>query len=144
MTIRSTFKIGAALQLCSLTKIAPKSPFLCENRDPIRYGFRVGVILGDPGADSGGEGKSERAGKYSTKKSKERREEPLGTMSYPTSSKLSPSFWLLIGTRKLLCLSAQSEGRTAGTVWNCSGKTMSPGALLAVLYFSSCYIFPPV
>ena len=65
-------------------------------------------------------------------------------MSYPTSSKLSPSFWLLIGARKLLCLSAQSEGRTAGTVWNCSGKTMSPGALLAVLYFSSCYIFPPV
>ena len=44
-------------------------------------------ILGDPGADSGGEGKSKRAGKYGTKKSKERREEPLGTMSYQTSSK---------------------------------------------------------
>ena len=29
-------------------------------------------ILGDPGADSGGEGKSKRAGKYGTKKSKER------------------------------------------------------------------------
>ena len=25
-----------------------------------------------------------------------------------------------------------------------SGKTLSPGALLAVLYFSSCLIFPPV
>ena len=37
-------------------------------------------ILGDPGADSGGEGKSKRAGKYGTKKSKERREEPLGTI----------------------------------------------------------------
>ena len=47
-------------------------------------------ILGDPGADSGGEGKSKRAEKYGTKKSKERREEPLGTMSYQTSSKRSP------------------------------------------------------
>ena len=47
--------------------------------------FSVGhveFILGDPGADSGGEGKSKRAEKYGTKKSKERREEPLGTMSY--------------------------------------------------------------
>ena len=48
------------------------------------------VILGDPGADSGDEGKSKRAEKYGTKKSKERREEPLGTMSYQTSSKRSP------------------------------------------------------
>ena len=37
---------------------------------------------------------------YGTKKSKERREEPLGTMSYQTSSKRSPLFWLLIGARK--------------------------------------------
>ena len=35
----------------------------------------------------------------------------------------------------------QSEARTATTVWNWSGKTLSPGALLAVLYFSSCHIF---
>ena len=35
-------------------------------------------ILGDPGTDSGGEGKSKRAEKYGTKKSKERREEPWG------------------------------------------------------------------
>ena len=41
-------------------------------------------ILGDPGADSGDEGKSKRAEKCGTKKSKERREEPLGTMSYQT------------------------------------------------------------
>ena len=40
------------------------------------------AILGDPGEDSGGEGKSKRAEKYGTKKSKERREKPLGTMSY--------------------------------------------------------------
>ena len=50
------------------------------------------TILGDPGADSGSEGKSKRAGKYGTKKSKERREEPLETMSYQTSSKRSPPF----------------------------------------------------
>ena len=35
----------------------------------------------------------------------------------------------------------QSEARTAATIWNWSGKTLSPGALLAVLYFSSCHIF---
>ena len=57
-------------------------------------------------ADSGGEGKSKRAEKYGTKKSEERREEPLGTMSYQTSSKRSKPFWLLIGARKLLCFSA--------------------------------------
>ena len=34
-------------------------------------------ILGDPEADSGGEGKSKRAEKYGTKKRKERQEEPL-------------------------------------------------------------------
>ena len=71
-------------------------------------------ILRDPGADSGGERKSKWAGKYGTKKSKERREEPLGTMSYQTSSKLSRSFWLLIGARKLLCFSAQSIRRQNG------------------------------
>ena len=40
-----------------------------------------------------GEGKSKRAGKYGTKKSKERREEPLGTMSYQISSKRSPPYF---------------------------------------------------
>ena len=48
-------------------------------------------ILGDPGADSGGEGKSKRAGKNGEKTEK------------------SP-FWLLIYARKLLCFSTQSEG----------------------------------
>ena len=37
------------------------------------------TILRDPGADGGGEGKSKRAEKYGTKKSKERREEPFFT-----------------------------------------------------------------
>ena len=101
------------------------------------------AILGDPGADSGGEGKSKRAGKYGSKKRKERREEPLGTMFYQTSSKLSSSFWLLIGARKLLCFSALSEGRTAATVWNWSGKTWPRGSsrrsfLFFVPYFPAC------
>ena len=72
-------------------------------------------ILRDPGADSGGEGKSKRAEKYCTKKSKERREEPLGAMSYQTSSKRSPLFWLLIGGRKLVFFWHDSEPRTAKT-----------------------------
>ena len=73
-------------------------------------------ILGDPGADSGGEGKSKRAGKYDANKSKERREQSLGTMSYHTSSKRSPPFCLLIGARKRWCFLAQSEGRMAATI----------------------------
>ena len=101
---------------------------------------KTSCILGDPGADSGGEGKSKRARKYGTKKSKERREEPLGTMSYQTSSKRSQPFCPLIGHKNTNVFWHQSEVRTAVTVWNWSGETMSPGALLAVLYFSSCHI----
>ena len=101
----------------------------------------MGAILGDPGADTGGERKSKRAGKYGTKKSKERREEPLGTMTYQTSSKRSPPFWLLVGQKNTKVVWHQSEARKAATVWNWSGKTLSPGALLAVLYFSSCHIY---
>ena len=101
-------------------------------------------ILGDPGADSGGEGMSKRARKHGTKKSKERREEPLGTMSYKTSSKRSPPFCLLIGQKNTKVFWHQSEARMAATVWNWSCKTLSPGALLAVLYFSSCHVFSPV
>ena len=47
----------------------------------------------------------------------------------------------MIGARKLVFFWHQSEARTAATVWNWSGKTLSTGALLAVLYFSSCLIF---
>ena len=104
--------------------------------------FMNKIILGDPGADSGGEGKSKRAEKYGTKKRKGRREEPLGTMSYQTGSKRSPPFCLLIGQKNTKVFWHQSEGRTAATVWNWSGRTLFPGALLAVLYFSSCHIFP--
>ena len=50
----------------------------------------------------------------------------------------------LIGARKTQVFWHQSEARTAATVWNWSGKALSPGVLLAVLYFSSCHIFSPV
>ena len=38
-------EIGAAQlpSVQSLTEIAPKSPFLCVNRNPIWYGFRAGA-----------------------------------------------------------------------------------------------------
>ena len=99
------------------------------------------AILGDPGADSGGKGKSKRAEKYGTKKSKERRQESLGPMSYQTSSKRWPPFCLLIGQKNTKVFWHQSEARTTATVWNLSGKTLSPGVLLADLFFSSCHIF---
>ena len=35
-----------------------------------------------------------------------------------------------------------SEARMAATVWNWSGKTLSQGALLAVVYFSFVPYFP--
>ena len=62
-------------------------------------------ILGDQGADSGDEGKSKRAEKCGAKKSKERQEEPLGTVSYQTSSKtvtaVLPSDWCQKNTESL-------------------------------------------
>ena len=98
-------------------------------------------ILGDPGADSGGKRKSKRAEKYGTKKSKEQREEPLGTMSYQTSSKRSPPFWLLIGARKTQVFWHQSEARMAATVWNWSGKTLSGQGLFSPFFTFLCAIF---
>ena len=49
----------------------------------------------------------------------------------------------MIGQKNTNVFWHQSEVRTAATVWNWSDKTLSPGALLAVLYFSSCNIFRP-
>ena len=57
-------------------------------------------------------------------------------MSYQTSSKRSTPFCLLIGARKTQVFWHQSEARTAATVWNWTGKTLSPGAFPAILYFS--------
>ena len=86
------------------------------------------VILGDLGADSGGERKSKRAEKYGTKISKERREESLGAMSYQTSSKRSQPFWMLIGARKRLCY-RRSKRLERSPVYN----LLSSHGILAVL-----------
>ena len=110
-------------------------------------GITLHYILGDPGADSGDDGKSKRAEKCGTKKSKERREEPLGTMSYQTSSKRSPPFWLLIGARKTQVFWHQSEARTAATVGtglvrHCPQGLFSPffTFLRAIFYLSLIHI----
>ena len=66
-------------------------PGICTLRS-LLVSEMINFILGDPEADGRGEGKSKRAEKYGTKKSKERREEPLGTMSFQTSSQRSPPF----------------------------------------------------
>ena len=58
------------------------------------------------------------------------------------NSRRSSDFWLVPENTKVFW--HQSEVRTAVTVGNWSGKILSPGALLAVLYFSSCHIFPLV
>ena len=47
-------------------------------------------------------------------------------MSYQTSSKRSPPFCLLIGQKNTKVFWHQSEVKTATTVWNWSGKTLSP------------------
>ena len=50
----------------------------------------------------------------------------------------------LIGHKKTKVFWHQSEARTTPTIWNWSGKTVSPGAPRFVLYFSSPKFFSPV
>ena len=59
-------------------------------------------------------------------------------MSYRTSSKQLPPFWLLIGQKNTKVSWHQSEAITAATVWNWSGKTLSPAQGL----FSPFFTFP--
>ena len=84
-------------------------------------------ILGDPGADTGDKGKSKRAQKCGVKKSKERQEEPLGTMSYLcfSGSNQKPERWRPFGT---------------GLVRHCPQGLFSP----FFTFLRSIYIFPPV
>ena len=93
----------------------------------VAFKLFIKLILGEPGADSRGKGKSKREEKYGMKKSKERREEPLGTMSYQTSSKHMLTFCLPIGQKNTKVFWHQSKARMVATVWNWSGKTFSPG-----------------
>ena len=102
-------------------------------------------ILGDPGADSGDKGKSKRAEKCGAKKSRERLEEPLGTMTHQTSSKWSPPFWLLIGARKTQFSGTNQKPERqrpfgTGLVRHCPQGLFSP----FFTFLRSIYIFPPV
>ena len=65
-------------------------------------------ILGYPGADSWGEGKSKRAEKYGKKKSKERREEPLDVL---------PSDWAEKHKSFLAPIRSQNGGDRLELVW---------------------------
>ena len=60
-------------------KHEPLTHLVSDLQRPKKFRSEITYILGDPGADSGDEGKSKRAGKCGTKKSKERREEPFFT-----------------------------------------------------------------
>ena len=56
-------------------------------------------ILGDPGQIVGARKSLNGRKNKARKKGKNGEKRPLGTMSYQTSSKRSPPFWLLIGAR---------------------------------------------
>ena len=71
-------------------------------------------ILGDPGADSGGDGKSKRAGKYGTKKSKERREEPD---QFQTVVAVLPSDWAEKHKSFLAPIRSQNDRDSLDLVW---------------------------
>ena len=85
---------------------------------------------------------------YRRKKSKERREESLGTMSYQTSSKRSPPFWLLIGARKLVffCFSDTNQKPERRPSFGSGLVRHCPQGLLSSFFtfLRSIYIFPPV
>ena len=70
------------MQCCTTVRANNQTNGLSGPIETLRKGettvFHIKHILGEPGADSGGQGKSKRAGKYGTKKSKERRESPWG------------------------------------------------------------------
>ena len=64
--------------LCKFTCCVSQHAYLTQKK-PSQIEIIASIILRDPGADKGGEGKSKWVEKYGTKKSKERREEPPGT-----------------------------------------------------------------
>ena len=72
--------------------------------------------------------------------SKEEGEVPLGTISYQTSFKRSWPFWLLIGARKLLCFSAQSESSRPCSHFVCSymQRTWSSAVRHVYLTYFGC------
>ena len=95
------------MQVFSLNaQFARESAMLKLPKERRRWGESKGAQRGGASSETQGQIKGAREilnGRkniYGTMKSKERREEPLGTMSYLTSSKWSLLYWLLIGARK--------------------------------------------
>ena len=74
------------------------------------------TILGDPGADSGGEGKSKRVENTVRRKVKNGKKSPWGQcLTRPVSNgRRSSAFWLV--PENVGVFFAQSEGRTAASV----------------------------
>ena len=85
---------------------------------------------------------------YGMKKSKERQEEPLGTVSYQTSSKRLPPFWLLIGARKTQFSGTNQKPERrrpfgTGLVRHCpQGLFLLFFTFLRAIYFSAHLDFP--
>ena len=117
---------------------------------PLLVRVRVTASSETRGQIAGGKGNSKRAGKYGTQKSKERREEPLATMSYQTSPKRSPPFWLLIGARKrcVFVPNQKPERRRpfgTGLVRHCSQGLFSPFfTFLRATFFRLDFPLPPL
>ena len=84
-------------------------------------------ILGDPGADSGGEGKSKREGKYGTKKKKRTARRVPGDNDLPdqfqTVAAVLPSDWA--EKPKGFLAPIRSQNDRDSLEW--SGKTLYPG-----------------
>ena len=114
--------------------------------DQTRHSIFVFFVTLTPSSETQGQLKGARESLngrkniYGTKKSKERREEPLGTMSYQTSSKRSPPFWLLIGARKTSQKPERRRPFGTGLVRHCPQGLFSP----FFTFLRSIYIFPPV
>ena len=100
-------------------------------------------IFGDPGADSGGKGKSKRQKNMARRKVKNGKKSPWGqclTRPVPNGRRRS-AFWLGRKTQKFSGTNQKSERwRPFGTglVRHCPQGLFSP-----FLYFSSCHIFLP-
>ena len=75
------------------------------------------IILGDPGADSRGEGKSKRAGKYGSKKSKERREDNVLPDQFQTVSAVLTSDWAEKHKSFLAPMRSHNGGDRLELVW---------------------------
>ena len=99
------------------------------------------LILGDPGADSGGEGKSKRAGKYGARKVKNGEKSPLGQcLTRPVlNCRRRSAFWLGRKTQKLSGTNQKPERQRqfgTGLVRHCPQGFFSPSFTFRRAIFS--------